>query len=70
MLSPEDDAEGGEYMVQCETCNVWQHGRCMGFESEALLLALSDYHCEQCKPERHQDLLGCVPLSSVISSSL
>ncbi|KAG8213972.1 hypothetical protein J3R82DRAFT_10721 [Butyriboletus roseoflavus] len=56
ILSPEDDAEGGEFMVQCETCNVWQHGICMGFESEAQLAA-ADYYCEQCKPERHQDLL-------------
>ncbi|KAH0827902.1 Golgi CORVET complex core vacuolar protein 8-domain-containing protein [Lanmaoa asiatica] len=57
ILSPEDDAEGGEFMVQCETCNVWQHGLCMGFESEAQLAAAADYYCEQCKPERHQDLL-------------
>ncbi|KIJ18681.1 hypothetical protein PAXINDRAFT_110226 [Paxillus involutus ATCC 200175] len=52
----EDDAEGGEFMVQCETCNVWQHGLCMGFDSEAQLAAAADYYCEQCKPERHQDL--------------
>lgn len=58
--STEDDAEGGEFMVQCETCNVWQHGLCMGFESEAQLAAAADYYCEQCKPERHQDLLKCV----------
>ncbi|KAF8556366.1 hypothetical protein OG21DRAFT_1506641 [Imleria badia] len=53
----EDDAEGGEFMVQCETCNVWQHSLCMGFETEAQLAAIADYYCEQCKPERHQDLL-------------
>ncbi|KAF9241624.1 hypothetical protein BU15DRAFT_44726 [Melanogaster broomeanus] len=52
----EDDAEGGEFMVQCETCNVWQHGLCMGFESEAQLAAAADYYCEECKPERHQEL--------------
>ncbi|KAI6134538.1 hypothetical protein EV401DRAFT_1905784 [Pisolithus croceorrhizus] len=50
----EDDADGGEFMVQCETCNVWQHGLCMGFKSEVELQ--DDYHCEQCKPERHQEL--------------
>ena len=60
LLSTEDDAEGGEFMVQCETCNVWQHGLCMGFESEAQLAAAADYYCEQCKPERHQDLLKSV----------
>ncbi|KAF8134646.1 hypothetical protein EV363DRAFT_903069 [Boletus edulis] len=53
----DDDAEYGEFMVQCEKCNVWQHGPCMGFESEALLLVLADYYCEQCKPENHQDLI-------------
>ncbi|KIJ67822.1 hypothetical protein HYDPIDRAFT_107334 [Hydnomerulius pinastri MD-312] len=52
----EDDAEGGEFMVQCETCNVWQHGLCMGFDSEAQLAGAADYYCEQCKPERHQEL--------------
>lgn len=50
----EEDADGGEFMVQCETCNVWQHGLCMGFKSEVELQ--DDYHCEQCKPERHQEL--------------
>lgn len=68
ILSPEDDAEGGEFMVQCEICNVWQHGLCMGFESEAQLAAAADYYCEQCKPERHQDLLKFVPFPSSISS--
>ncbi|KAF9227316.1 hypothetical protein BS17DRAFT_694740 [Gyrodon lividus] len=56
----EDDAEGGEFMVQCETCNVWQHGLCMGFDSEAQLAAAADYYCEQCKPERHQELFKSV----------
>ena len=52
----EEDADGGEFMVQCETCNVWQHGLCMGFKSEEELQDDSEYHCEQCKPERHQEL--------------
>ncbi|KAG6329578.1 hypothetical protein ID866_9511 [Astraeus odoratus] len=51
----EEDADGGEFMVQCETCNVWQHGLCMGFKLEEELQ--DDYHCEQCKPERHSELL-------------
>lgn len=50
----EEDADGGEFMVQCETCNVWQHGLCMGFKSEEELQ--DDYHCEKCQPERHQEL--------------
>ena len=69
-LSTEDDADGGEFMVQCETCNVWQHGICMGFESEAQLAAAADYYCEQCKPERHQDLFKSVSFLGVILSAL
>ena len=42
-------------MVQCETCKVWQHGLCMGFESEQQLHD-DDYYCEQCRPELHHDL--------------
>ena len=67
--STEEDADGGEFMVQCETCNVWQHGLCMGFESEAQLAAAADYYCEQCKPERHQDLLKSVSFLGVLSST-
>ncbi|KAJ7579156.1 hypothetical protein C8J56DRAFT_964954 [Mycena floridula] len=51
-----DDPDAGEFMVQCETCNVWQHGLCMGYESEDLLPA-DDYHCEKCRPDMHEDLL-------------
>ncbi|KAI3618935.1 histone deacetylase complex subunit cti6 [Moniliophthora roreri] len=52
----EDDPDTGEFMVQCETCKVWQHGFCMGFESEDQLHD-DDYYCEQCRPELHTDLL-------------
>ncbi|KAG5648481.1 hypothetical protein DXG03_003092 [Asterophora parasitica] len=51
----EDDPDAGEFMVQCETCKVWQHGLCMGFESEDQLHD-DDYYCEECKPEMHTDL--------------
>jgi hypothetical protein len=43
-------------MVQCETCKVWQHGLCMGYESEDQLHD-DDYYCEKCRPEQHTDLL-------------
>ncbi|KAF9268911.1 hypothetical protein L218DRAFT_954337 [Marasmius fiardii PR-910] len=52
----EDDPDAGEFMVQCETCKVWQHGLCMGFESEDQLHD-DDYYCEQCRPEMHTELL-------------
>ncbi|KAI0029979.1 hypothetical protein K488DRAFT_72554 [Vararia minispora EC-137] len=54
--SGENDDDAGEFMVQCETCQVWQHGPCMGFETEAEL-PQGDYYCEQCKPEHHLELL-------------
>ncbi|KAF5355314.1 hypothetical protein D9758_006014 [Tetrapyrgos nigripes] len=52
----EDDPDAGEFMVQCETCKVWQHGLCMGYESEDQLHE-DDYYCEQCRPDLHTDLL-------------
>ncbi|THU76026.1 hypothetical protein K435DRAFT_879828 [Dendrothele bispora CBS 962.96] len=52
----EDDPDAGEFMVQCETCKVWQHGLCMGYESEDQLHD-DDYYCEQCRPELHTELL-------------
>ncbi|KAJ7287487.1 hypothetical protein C8J57DRAFT_1284049 [Mycena rebaudengoi] len=51
-----NDPDAGEFMVQCETCKVWQHGLCMGYDSEALLQE-DDYYCEQCRPEFHTDHL-------------
>ncbi|TFK21977.1 hypothetical protein FA15DRAFT_672019 [Coprinopsis marcescibilis] len=54
--SSEDDPDAGEFMVQCEGCKVWQHGLCMGYQSEDQVHD-DDYYCEQCKPELHMDLL-------------
>ncbi|KAF8161127.1 hypothetical protein B0H34DRAFT_746794 [Crassisporium funariophilum] len=54
--SAEDDPDAGEFMVQCETCKVWQHGLCMGYQSEDQVHD-DDYYCEQCRPELHQELL-------------
>jgi len=55
-LMLEDDPEAGEFMVQCETCGVWQHGLCMGYLTEDQVQD-TDYHCELCKPEIHVELL-------------
>jgi hypothetical protein len=54
--SKEDDPDAGEFMVQCETCKVWQHGLCMGYQSEEQVHD-DDYHCEICRPELHAELL-------------
>lgn len=59
----EDETDAGEFMVQCETCKVWQHGLCMGYESEDQVHD-ADYYCELCRPELHGDLLKCVLRSS------
>ncbi|KAJ7188187.1 hypothetical protein C8R46DRAFT_1242327 [Mycena filopes] len=52
----EDDPDAGEFMVQCETCKVWQHGLCMGYEMEAQLHD-DDYYCEPCRPDFHTEYL-------------
>ncbi|KAF9524046.1 hypothetical protein CPB83DRAFT_886565 [Crepidotus variabilis] len=54
--SSEDDPEAGEFMVQCEDCKVWQHGPCMGYQTEAQIPE-DDYYCEQCRPDMHIELL-------------
>ncbi|PPQ67268.1 hypothetical protein CVT25_005852 [Psilocybe cyanescens] len=54
--SAEDDPDAGEFMVQCETCKVWQHGLCMGYQSEDQVHD-DDYYCEMCRPELHVELL-------------
>ena len=55
----EDDGDAAGFMVQCESCMVWQHGPCMGFASESDAPE-GDYYCERCKPEDHAELLKCV----------
>uniref|UniRef100_A0A060T3I3 ARAD1C40546p n=1 Tax=Blastobotrys adeninivorans TaxID=409370 RepID=A0A060T3I3_BLAAD len=37
--------------IQCEQCEVWQHGYCVGFTSEEDVPDV--YYCERCKPECH-----------------
>jgi len=38
--------------VQCERCNVWQHGFCMGFMAEKEIP--NEYYCELCEPSFHR----------------
>jgi PHD-finger len=56
-------------MVQCETCKVWQHGLCMGYEAEDQLPD-DDYHCEQCRPDLHQDLIKLRSFTSTVDFTL
>ena len=56
-------------MIQCETCNKWQHGICMGFDREED--CPDQYYCHECRPELHVDLWKCVapcPTSSTVNS--
>ncbi|KAH8828008.1 hypothetical protein DL96DRAFT_1601270 [Flagelloscypha sp. PMI_526] len=50
-LCDELEVDGGDFMVMCEQCSVWQHGVCMGFDSEADVP--DEYFCEQCRPDLH-----------------
>jgi len=53
-------------MIQCDDCNVWQHGPCMGIwaDDEApdgaskltLTVLTAEYYCEQCRPDLHGPL--------------
>eukprot|EP00462_Mataza_sp_D1_P012725 CAMPEP_0175166714 /NCGR_PEP_ID=MMETSP0087-20121206/27872_1 /TAXON_ID=136419 /ORGANISM="Unknown Unknown, Strain D1" /LENGTH=231 /DNA_ID=CAMNT_0016456387 /DNA_START=71 /DNA_END=762 /DNA_ORIENTATION=+ len=42
-----DDSEG--FMIECETCEVWQHGECVGL-TEATAPD-GAYYCELCAPD-------------------
>ncbi|KAJ1565759.1 hypothetical protein HK096_010597 [Nowakowskiella sp. JEL0078] len=37
-------------MIQCETCDVWQHCECVGLGNRK---NPKNYFCEQCQPENH-----------------
>lgn len=56
------DAENDPYgdMVQCDSCNSWQHIRCMtnGEDKiDSLLNADGAYFCDQCDPSKYTHLL-------------
>ncbi|EEB08121.2 histone deacetylase complex subunit Cti6 [Schizosaccharomyces japonicus yFS275] len=48
----DDDADGSGLFIQCEQCEVWQHGHCVGFEGESDIPEV--YYCELCRPDLHQ----------------
>jgi hypothetical protein len=41
-----DDNEG--FMIQCDRCEVWQHGDCIGLTDATVP---EKYYCELCQPE-------------------
>ncbi|KAI1475790.1 hypothetical protein F4774DRAFT_413562 [Daldinia eschscholtzii] len=46
-----DDMAG--FFVQCEFCNTWQHGACVGFAEESNLEDVQ-YFCERCRKDLHK----------------
>ncbi|KAF2969082.1 hypothetical protein GQX73_g4462 [Xylaria multiplex] len=47
-----DDLAG--FFVQCEICNTWQHGACVGFTTEESNPEDVEYYCEQCRKDLHK----------------
>ncbi|KAI0972136.1 hypothetical protein F4678DRAFT_69305 [Xylaria arbuscula] len=47
-----DDMAG--FFVQCEICNTWQHGACVGFTTEESNPEDVEYYCEQCRKDLHK----------------
>ncbi|KAL2276740.1 hypothetical protein FJTKL_00516 [Diaporthe vaccinii] len=45
-----DDVAG--LFVQCDVCNVWQHGACVGIMSEDT--TPDEYYCEECRKDLHK----------------
>lgn len=40
------------FFVQCDVCKVWQHGGCVGIQSEEQ--SPDEYFCEQCRKDLHK----------------
>uniref|UniRef100_A0A0R3S4H8 SET domain-containing protein n=1 Tax=Elaeophora elaphi TaxID=1147741 RepID=A0A0R3S4H8_9BILA len=38
-----------EFMIQCDVCNVWQHGKCMDIDRRRVP---DTYQCEECNPRQ------------------
>jgi hypothetical protein len=41
-------------MIQCETCQKWQHGQCIGYKTPDDVP--DSYACEQCRPDLYEDV--------------
>lgn len=40
------------FFVQCDVCKVWQHGGCVGIQSEEQ--SPEEYFCEECRKDLHK----------------
>ena len=52
---PKNEMLNKGLMIQCEQCEAWQHGPCVGLYEEKDVP--KHYYCELCRPERHKKLL-------------
>lgn len=50
LQTDDPDIDSGLF-IQCDKCQVWQHGYCVGIGSDDSLP--DDYACEKCRPELH-----------------
>jgi hypothetical protein len=57
-VSPEAETKDMGFMVQCEKCDVWQHGICMGIAREED--CPEKYFCDECRPDLHKKVLEYV----------
>lgn len=48
--------EPGSLFIQCESCNVWQHGGCVGIMDESM--SPENYWCERCRSDLHKIMTG------------
>lgn len=44
--------DSGSFFIQCDKCNVWQHGGCIGIMAEED--SPDNYSCERCERRHHQ----------------
>ncbi|KAH9876553.1 hypothetical protein J1614_003684 [Plenodomus biglobosus] len=49
----------GRQMICCDTCEAWQHNKCLGLP-EGEFWDNKNYYCERCKPEDHVELLAAM----------
>ncbi|KAI4950042.1 hypothetical protein J4E91_004698 [Alternaria rosae] len=49
----------GRQMICCDSCEAWQHNKCLGLP-EGDFWEGKSYYCEQCKPEDHTELLAAM----------
>ena len=62
-----DDEEG--FMVQCDNCDKWQHGRCMGYDDEDDVP--DTFLCHLCRPETSsQPAVNVRSQPSIINKSI